>query len=123
MVRLIRDHIAEFGTAEGGRLFRAARGGSLLSKEYGDIWKAARLTVLTPHEIKTPLADVPYGLRAAGVSLWLESGVSPAEVARRAGHSIAVLFRFYAKAIRRNQHHANRQIEQALEAGHDSDES
>ncbi len=58
---------------------------------------------------------MPYGLRAAGVSLWLESGVSRAEVARRAGHSIAAaLFRFYAKAIRRNQHHANQQIEQAL---------
>ncbi|MGW2087003.1 hypothetical protein [Streptomyces sp. NPDC001880] len=60
------------------------------------------------------MAEVTYGLRAACVSLWLESGVSPAEVARRAGHSIAVLFRFCAKAIRRNQHHANQQIERAL---------
>ncbi|GHD33114.1 hypothetical protein GCM10010313_78280 [Streptomyces violarus] len=59
--------------------------------------KAARLTVLTESEAASPLADVPYSLRHAGVSLWLESGVSPAEVARRAGHSIAVLFRFYAK--------------------------
>lgn len=116
LVRLIRDHIAEFGTAEDGRLFRAARGGGLLSKEYGGTWKAARLDALTPHEIKTPLAEVPYGLRAAGVSLWLESGVSPAEVARRAGHSIAVLFRFYAKAIHRSQQHANENIEHALEA-------
>lgn len=116
LVRLICDHIKDFGAGEDGRLFRAARGGGLLSKEYGDIWKAARRSVLTPHELKTPLAEVPYGLRAAGVSLWLESGVSPAEVARRAGHSIAVLFRFYAKAIRRNQHHANQQIERALRA-------
>ncbi|MEW1772810.1 hypothetical protein [Streptomyces sp. NPDC086777] len=59
---------------------------------------------------------MPYSLRHAGVSLWLESGVSPAEVARRAGHSIAVLFRFYAKAIHRNQQRANQQIESALEA-------
>ncbi|MEU8757735.1 hypothetical protein [Streptomyces sp. NPDC048659] len=117
LVRLIRDHIAEFGTAEDGRLFRAARGGGLLSKEYGTSWKAARRAVLTPREAKTPLAEVPYGLRAACVSLWLESGVSPAEVARRAGHSIAVLFRFYAKAIHRMQAHANQQIERALNAG------
>ena len=41
--------------------------------------------------------------------------VSPAEVARRVGHSIAVLFRFYAKAIRRNQNHTNQQIERALD--------
>ncbi|MFI6682865.1 hypothetical protein [Streptomyces sp. NPDC050485] len=115
-VRLIRDHISEFGTAEDGRLFRAARGGGLISKEYGDIWKAARRAVLTKQEVETPLAEVPYGLRATCVSLWLESGVSSAEVARRAGHSIAVLFRFYAKAIQRTQHHNNQQIERALEA-------
>ncbi|MFJ6100326.1 tyrosine-type recombinase/integrase [Streptomyces sp. NPDC092359] len=114
LVRLVRGHITEFGTAADGRLFRAAQGGGLLSKEYGDVWKAARRSVLTKEEAKTPLAEVPYGLRSAGVSLWLESGVSPAEVARRAGHSIAVLFRFYAKAIRRNQDHSNQQIERAL---------
>ncbi|MGW7714966.1 hypothetical protein ACWGKK_11690 [Streptomyces chartreusis] len=71
--------------------------------------------MLTESEAASPLADVPYSLRHAGVSLWLESGVSPAEVARRAGHSIAVL-RFYAKAIHRNQERANQQIERALEA-------
>ncbi|MFC9910437.1 tyrosine-type recombinase/integrase [Streptomyces sp. NPDC127197] len=116
LVRLVREHIKEFGTAEDGRLFRAAQGGGLLSKEYGEAWKAARLAVLTEAEAASPLADVPYSLRHAGVSLWLESGVSPAEVARRAGHSIAVLFRFYAKAIHRNQQRANQQIERALDS-------
>lgn len=114
-MRLIREHIKEFGTAEDGRLFRAAQGGHLLSKEYGEVWKAARLAVLTEGEAASPLADVPYSLRHAGVSLWLESGVSPAGVARRAGHSIAVLFRFYAKVIHRNQQRANEQIERALD--------
>ncbi|GHC71510.1 hypothetical protein RFN57_23005 [Streptomyces violaceochromogenes] len=113
-MRLIREHIKEFGTGEDGRLFRAAQGGHLLSKEYGEAWKAARLAVLTGSETASPLADVPYSLRHAGVSPWLESGVSPAEVARRAGHSIAVLFRFYAKAIHRNQQRANQQVERAL---------
>ncbi|MEU2925450.1 hypothetical protein ABZ636_10375 [Streptomyces sp. NPDC007251] len=115
-MRLVREHIKEFGTAEDGRLFRAAQGGGLLSKEYGEAWKAARLAVLTEAEAASPLAEVPYSLRHAGVSLWLESGVSPAEVARRAGHSIAVLFRFYAKAIHRNQQRSNEQIERALDA-------
>ncbi|WP_369362173.1 hypothetical protein AB5L52_00235 [Streptomyces sp. CG4] len=45
--------------------------------------------------------------------------LTPAEVARRAGHSIAVLFRFYAKAIHRNQQRSNDQIERALEAADD----
>ncbi|WP_181360903.1 MULTISPECIES: hypothetical protein [unclassified Streptomyces] len=99
LVRLVREHVKEFGTAEDGRLFRAAQGGHLLSKAYGEAWKTARLAALTESDAASPLADVPNSLRHAGVSLWLESGVSPAEVARRAGHSIAVLFRFYAKAI------------------------
>ncbi|MFC9245200.1 tyrosine-type recombinase/integrase [Streptomyces sp. NPDC057136] len=116
LVRLVSEHIKQLGAAEDGRLFRAARGGHLLSKEYGEVWKAARRSALTEAESASPLADVPYSLRHAGVSLWLESGVSPAEVARRAGHSIAVLFRFYAKAIHRNQQRSNQQIEQALDA-------
>jgi integrase len=121
LVRMVREHIKEFGVAEGGRLFRAVRGGHLLSKEYGELWKAARLAVLSESEAASPLAEVPYSLRHAGVSLWLESGVSPAEVARRAGHSIAVLFRFYAKAIHRSQERSNRQIERALEAAEKED--
>ncbi|WP_432129553.1 hypothetical protein [Streptomyces sp. bgisy082] len=52
LVRLIRDHIKEFGTAEDGRLFRAVRNGGLLTKEYGDIWKAAREVVLTPMSLR-----------------------------------------------------------------------
>lgn len=46
-----------------------------------------------------------------------ELGGAPAEVARRAGHSIAVLFRFYAKALHGEQDKANARIEQALEEG------
>ncbi|WP_236241978.1 site-specific integrase [Streptomyces sp. CC228A] len=116
LVRMVREHIKEFGTADDGRLFRAVQGGHLLSKEYGEVWKAARQAVLTEAEEASPLAEVPYCLRAAGVSLWLASGVAPAEVARRAGHSIAVLFRFYAKAIHGNQNRSNQQIQDALEA-------
>ncbi|MFE7113968.1 tyrosine-type recombinase/integrase [Streptomyces sp. NPDC057654] len=116
LVRMVRDHIKEFGVAEDGRLFRAVQGGHLLSKEYGEVWQAARLAVLTDAELASPLAEVPYSARHAGVSLWLDSGVSPAEVARRAGHSVAVLYRFYAKAIHRSQDRSNQQIQEALEA-------
>ncbi|MFF1927308.1 transposase [Streptomyces sp. NPDC058228] len=43
------------------------------------------------------------------------------EVLRRAGHSIAVLFRFYAKAIHRSQERSNEQIQRALDAAeHDA---
>ncbi|GGZ17049.1 hypothetical protein GCM10010387_07110 [Streptomyces inusitatus] len=36
---MIRNHIKEFGSADDGRLFRTSRGGHLLSKEYGDLWR------------------------------------------------------------------------------------
>ncbi len=65
----------------------------------------------------TDLAGVPYSLRHAGVSLWIKSGVDPAEVAARAGHSIAVLYRFYAKILKGGQQQSNRLIARALDEG------
>ncbi|MFI6723102.1 hypothetical protein [Streptomyces atratus] len=43
----------------------------------------------------------------AGVSLWINAGVDPVEVARPAGHSIAVLFPFCRKILRGQQDRAN----------------
>ncbi|MEU7177241.1 MULTISPECIES: tyrosine-type recombinase/integrase [Streptomyces] len=114
LVRLLRDHLDRYGAAPDGRLFRSARGGVLLSKEYPQVWKKARKTVLTGAQAATPLAGVPYSLRHAGVSLWLASGVDPTEVARRAGHSVAVLYRFYAKVLDGKRDQANERIERAL---------
>ncbi|MEV8287832.1 tyrosine-type recombinase/integrase [Streptomyces niveus] len=119
LVAMLREHLKKFGAAKDGRLFRASRGGHVLSKEYGEIWQAARHAVLEEWEVPTPLAEYPYLLRAACVSLWLASGVGPAEVARRAGHSIAVLFRFYARVIHGSQSSTNAQIERALNAADD----
>lgn len=116
LVRMLRQHIATYGAAPDGRLFRAARGGRVRSTEYCDLWSAARKAVLSEAEAASPLADVPYSLRHAGVSLWIKSGVDPAEVAARAGHSIAVLYRFYAKILKGDQAHSNRLISNGLEA-------
>ncbi|MEY9965588.1 integrase [Streptacidiphilus sp. MAP12-16] len=113
-MQLLREHINEFGVAPDGRLFRAAEGGRLLSKEYAAVWKGARRGALTPEEVASLLADVPYALRHTCVSGWLLAGVDPIEVARRAGHSVAVLFRFYAKIIAGRRDHANQQIERFL---------
>lgn len=116
LVRMLRQHIATYGAAPDGRLFRAVRGGRVRSTEYCDLWSAAREAVLSEAEAASPLADVPYSLRHAGVSLWITSGVDPAEVAARAGHSIAVLYRFYAKILKGDQAHSNRLIADGLEA-------
>ncbi|WP_333768721.1 tyrosine-type recombinase/integrase [Streptomyces sp. IBSBF 2435] len=114
LVRMLRQHMKVYGTAADGRLFRAAGGGRVRSTEYTELWQAAREKVLSVEEVATPLADVPYCLRQAGISLWIKAGVDPVEAARRAGHSVAVLFRFYAKILRGVQHRANELISKAL---------
>jgi hypothetical protein len=113
-VQLLREHIRSFGVADDGRLFRASEGGHVLSKEYSEVWKDARTAALSEQQVETPFAEVPYSLCKAGVSLWIQSGVDPAEVARRAGHSIAVLYRFYARVLDGQRAQANEKIERAL---------
>lgn len=119
LVAMLREHIKTHGVAPDGRLFRAHQGGHVLSKEYGEVWQKARKATLTEAESASPLADVPYSLRHACVSLWLSSGVEPTEVARRAGHSVAVLFRFYAKVIHGRKQEDNNRIDRALSEGAD----
>ncbi|MGI5137817.1 MULTISPECIES: site-specific integrase [unclassified Streptomyces] len=114
-VHILRAHVERYGTAPGGRLFRTNRNGVLQETGYGEVWARARQEVLSPVEAVSLLARRPYDLRHAGVSLWLSSGVDPLECARRAGHSIAVLFRVYAKVLAQTQHRANERIEAALE--------
>lgn len=82
---------------------------------YGTTWKRAREYVLTRTERACGLAQRPYDLRHAGISFWLYSGVDPAECARRAGQSIEVLFRHYAKFLDGVREQANRLIEQSMQ--------
>lgn len=81
-----------------------------VSSDSGTFQKLA----LTPEKAETPIAGVPYSCRATAVSGWLVAGVDPVEVARRAGHSVAVLLRFYAKIVAGREDHANALIERFL---------
>jgi integrase len=114
LVHLLRTHLDSYGTAPDGRLFHAVRGGRVSSTEYCRIWGAARRQTLPARDVETPFAPVPYCLRHAGISLWITAGIPPAEAARRAGHSLTVLYRIYAKPLRGHQHHANQLIAAAL---------
>ena len=113
LVRILREHLAEFGTAADGRLFHTRRGG-VISSGYTDIWAAARVLALKPEQVASPLANRPYTLRHAAVSLWLNAGVPPTDVAERAGHSVDVLLRVYASCIDGGEAAANQRIETAL---------
>jgi hypothetical protein len=85
-------------TAPSGRVFRTARGGVLQDSAYSAVWQGARAAALTPAQHASPLAGRPYDLRHAAVSLWLNSGVPATEIARHAGHSVAVVLTIYATA-------------------------
>jgi integrase len=113
LVRILREHLADFGTAPDGRLFHTRRGG-VLGTGYTDTWAAARTLALTPEQVLSPLANRPYALRHAAVSLWLNAGVPATDVADRAGHSVDVLLRVYAGCIHGGESIANRRIDEAL---------
>jgi integrase len=65
-------------------------------------------------EYRSPLAGVPYDLRHAAVSTWLNAGVPATQVAEWAGHSVAVLLRVYTKCIAGQDESARRRIEDAM---------
>ena len=70
-----------------------------MSHAYGAVWAEACKEALTEARGRSPLGRSPYDLRRAGVSLWPNSGVPATEVARRAGHGVAVLLKIYAHCI------------------------
>jgi integrase len=116
LVKILRQHLEEFGTATDGRLFRSERGGVIASTAYTEVWQQARTLAFTPAQVASPLARRPYDLRHAAVSLWLNAGVPAPDVAERAGHSVDVLLRVYAKCLDGQQEIANRRIDDALAA-------
>jgi len=93
LVALLRRHLDRHGVAPDGRLFRRGQDGPLQESTYRQVWARARALALTEAQAASPLARRPYDLRHGAASLWLNAGVQPTEVARRLGHSVAVLLR------------------------------
>lgn len=118
LVAILRAHVAEFGTAEDGRLFRSQRGNRLAPVSYEAVWARARKHALTAAQYASPLAKRPYDLRHACLSLWLNSGVPAVNVAARAGHSVAMLQSTYAHCIDGDEEIMNRRIDAALATSH-----
>jgi integrase len=84
------------------------------NSHYSRLWQHARTAAFTSAEAESPLAARPYDLRHAAASLWLNAGVVTTEVARRLGHSVAVLLKVYANCIDGQGEIANDRIEAAL---------
>jgi integrase len=113
LVQLLRALIRRYGTTPDGRIFQTASGGLLQDSGYNEVWRGPR-GALTPAQYRSPLGRRPYDLRHAAVSLWLNSGVPATEVARRAGHGVAVLLKIYAHGTCGQADAANQRITDAL---------
>lgn len=67
----------------------------MTDRAYLKVFHEAREKAFTVEEAMSPLMDVPYALRHAAVSTWLNAGVPAPQVAEWAGHSVDVLHRVY----------------------------
>ncbi|MFG2971576.1 tyrosine-type recombinase/integrase [Streptomyces sp. NPDC048331] len=114
LVAMLREHIEEFGTAQGGRLFANERGGVLGTSSYWRVWQEARAFALPPDRAASPLARRPYDLRHTCITNWLNAGVPVAEVARRAGNSPEVIHRRYEGCIDGHEELNNAKIAKAM---------
>lgn len=122
---LLDRHIDQWPLAPNGRLFvtRRGPGGIYVAASSRPVtrnaistgWQKARARGLTVAEQASLLARRPYDLRHACVSYWLSRGISPALVARWAGHSIKVLLSTYASWIFGEEEAAMRRIEEGFE--------
>jgi integrase len=115
LVTLLRRHLHDHHTAPDGRLFPSTRGGILSESVYGRTWHHARATALGPGLAATPLARRPYDLRHAALSLWLNAGGEPAQIAARAGNSTHILLTVYTHAIHGHDQLLNQHITTALQ--------
>jgi integrase len=127
LVVLLDAHLDRHGTGPDGRLFvtqrgpggryRPTTGRPFSSNAYTRVWRSARRKALTEAQQASPLGEVPYSLRHAAVSLWLNAGVPATQVAEWAGHSVHVLMKVYAKCVDGQEDAARRRITAALKDG------
>jgi integrase len=130
---LLARHIEQFEVKPGQKLFVTRRGPGgkyvptqgqpIPNNTYTRVWRNARQKALSPVQQRSPLAKVPYHLRHAAVSTWLNAGVPATQVAEWAGQSLAVLLRIYAKCIDGQDSAARRRMEEGYRITDDRDES
>jgi integrase len=114
LTKLLHAHLARFGTAADGRLFRSLTGGFMSESTVNRVWGKARKEALTEQEYTSVLCRRPYDLRHACVSFWLAAGVPARQVADWAGHSLSVLLEIYAAIIAEMEDSARDKISRAL---------
>jgi integrase len=99
LTRILRDHIQAEKLNPGDLLFPGEYGGMLSGSVFRRAWRTARLDVLTPEDFASPLGKRVYDLRHTCLTMWLNAGIPPAQVAEWAGNSVPVLLATYARCI------------------------
>ena len=115
LVKLLRPHQAV--RHDCGRADLPDHPGAAYSRTRPTAWcepgPATRPSPL-PSAGRRPAAALTTCGTRRSVSLWLNSGVPATEVARRAGHGVAVLLKVYAHCIDGQAHAVNKRITDAL---------
>jgi integrase len=115
LTQLLNEHLDLYSKGPGGRLFWGERNSAELPVgTVHRVWRWARTDAFTPEVAASALAEVPYDLRHAAVSTWLNGGVPPTQVAEWAGHSVEVLLKIYAKCLDGGASQMQRRMETAL---------
>lgn len=115
LMAILRTYVTANGLKPGDRLFTGVRSDELLSMVVvRRAWDAARVKVLGPDLVNTPLTKNPYVLRHVRLTEQLNSGVPPAQVALWAGNSVQVLLATYVNCIAGQEADYKKRIVQAM---------
>ena len=110
LVRRLTDHQRQHGSAD--LVFPTAIGSTATSSNYNPVWARAHKKMWPGSH---PLAETRvYDLRHCAATTMLRAGVSPAETARRLGHSVDVLLRVYAGVATNERTNANALLDDLL---------
>ncbi len=105
LVSYLATHIERYDKSSGDRLFTNSLGNVVKKDNWGRPWRAYRARRWPDNH---PLCRTrPYDLRHTAATLMLRAGVSPAEAARRLGHSVDMLMRIYAGVFEDEERRAN----------------
>ena len=98
-MRLLCEHVDQYGTGLAGELFLTYRGGTYQPSTLWQVLRKARVKAFAPAQVASPLARRPYDFRHAGISWRLNAGTPGPQVAEWAGLSVEVLYRIYAHCL------------------------
>ncbi|WP_399925479.1 tyrosine-type recombinase/integrase [Streptomyces kanamyceticus] len=113
---LLRARIQEASLLPDDRIVPGEHGGVLAGSVYRRVWDLARRAVLPPHVCASPTGRRVYDLRHTRLTMWLNNGIPPAQVAEWAGTSVAMLFATYAQCISGQEQDLRQRLDEMQDA-------